>query len=82
MNQYSQVLVDEQMIPQKAILAICNRSSKRPWRHASGEETKRRRADLAEMGKTVRDTAAAASFRDMEKMIKHLDGRLAVFQEG
>ncbi|OQD78796.1 hypothetical protein PENANT_c080G09005 [Penicillium antarcticum] len=50
---------------------------------ASGEETKRRRAELAEMGKTLRDTvAAASSHRDTEKMVKRLDSQLAILQEG
>jgi hypothetical protein len=35
---------------------------------ASGEETKRRRADLAEMGKMLRDiVAAASSHRDTRR---------------
>ncbi|KAJ5766650.1 uncharacterized protein N7511_004266 [Penicillium nucicola] len=50
---------------------------------ASGDETKRRRADLAEMGKTLRDTVAAASSHgDTEKLVKRLDSQLAIFQEG
>jgi hypothetical protein len=50
---------------------------------ASGEETKKRRAELAEMGKTLRDTvAAASSHRDTEKMVKRLDSQLAILQEG
>ncbi|KAJ5469068.1 hypothetical protein N7475_006820 [Penicillium sp. IBT 31633x] len=49
---------------------------------ASGVNTKRRMANLAEIEKTLRNTVAAApSHRDTEEVFERLDGQLAFFMK-